>query len=96
MPRDGDVAVEEEDVGEDDMPAADSSSGRGNGSVNMFSLQDLLLEVEEREEPVNVDDDTKKKRTVIVMMTLLTLMQIFFLQMVSLDLLLLLGNIALF
>lgn len=63
LPRDGGVDMmvnEEEDAEEDDTPAASSSSNGSSGGVNMSSLQELLLEVDEREESVNVDDDEKE------------------------------------
>jgi len=57
IPRDVDM---EEDVEEDDTPASSSNGNSSNGGVDMSALQELLSEVDEREEPVNVDEDDEE------------------------------------
>ena len=63
MPRDVDV---EEDVEKDDTPASSSNSNVSSGGVGMSTLQELLSEVDEREDPVNVDDDDEENTDDVV------------------------------
>jgi hypothetical protein len=53
LPRDG-------VMDEDDTPTASNSNNSSSEGVNMSSLRELLLEVDERETPVNVDEDDEE------------------------------------